>query len=137
MEQFMAEEDVSNDSIISIFEQAAYDVQCDDDGDLIIDDEIHRTLVRLDEGTRTIKFLALFGAEEEMDMDLKRAHVNRMNDDHKICKFSIREDDPTTFVVEYEMPYRFGIIPLQLIKMYRRFWNHTLVAIGEHSRMMA
>ena len=132
----MAEEDVTPDSIVSIFEQAAYDIQCDDDGDLIIDDEIHRTLVRFDEGTRTIKFLALFGAKEEVDIEVKREHVNRMNDDHKVCKFSIREDDHTVFVIEYEMPYRFGIIPAQLIMMYRRFWNQTLVAIGEHSQMI-
>ena len=59
-----------------------------------------------------------------------------MNDDHKVCKFSIRENDQTTFVVEYEMPFRFGLIPFQLITMYRKFWDTTLVAIGEHRRMM-
>jgi hypothetical protein len=115
------ESDVTAQALQRLFESAFLDCTIDADGDLRVEDAGIITYVILDPDKKILTLHSQWGLKESASEFSKLQYANRMNDTLVLVRFYIPK--PTTLACDLQMVYEGGLLPLQLMKTYRRFIN--------------
>jgi hypothetical protein len=111
-------EDISSDTLKTLFEQAYMDVSVDTDGDLIVKDA-YRCYLRPDPDGRLIWTYAIFGAAEGASDADKLAYANLINDQVKLIRVSVSASGKLSF--DYYISVEGGVTKASIVMAVRRF----------------
>ena len=126
------EQDVNKDRVEAIFKQALYGVSRDDDDDLVVSAEFS-LYVFVQESTKRIRFMALIQVDEDANIAEKLEIVNTINDEYTFCRIYVPAGRKDVLGADLELTYEGGLIPLQVISLFRRFVSSVGFSIREHA----
>jgi hypothetical protein len=119
--EILQERDVTKENLAALFRRAFFSTRFDSDGDLIVETDGPRVLVKVDPDKKMLKYLAAYGIDESSPLELKHALANKMNDRIIFVRFSIPEAKSDALVADYFIPYEGGIPAFQIISALRWF----------------
>ena len=117
-------------SLREAFTEAGYESSYDKDGDLLVDHPATNVNILVEARNKCIWFISAFTANELVDMDVKYAFANRLNDRYHMVRFLF--PTPTTFVADYVMSYKQGVVVTELVAILERFAGTIAAALSEN-----
>lgn len=120
MNETLAEQDVSVESLQKAFRRAFFKAEVDEDGDLVIRDESGvNTFIKVNSERKMITFFSLWRLSSRHDEAAKHKLVNDLNNGLILVRFSVPR--PNVLWCDYQFLYEGGILLSCLISTYRLF----------------
>lgn len=119
--EIIAENQVTTDTLESLFRRAFFSTSLDDDGDVCVETDDPIVYVSINASNKLIKYTAVYRFKESVSMNSKLVFVNKMNDDVIFCRFSVSEDNPELLIADYFLPYGEGLPAFQIVSALRLF----------------
>lgn len=127
---YLSEEEVSNERLLTLFKQAFIQVECGDGPYLRVTSENGvRLSVSVDKERRLISLAATFGLREEAALHEKLVLCNRVNDSVIFVRLSL--SSRTTLCADHQLPFDGGITAAAIVAATRRLARITVQAIQE------
>ncbi|MEN9461263.1 MAG: hypothetical protein RIS84_1283 [Pseudomonadota bacterium] len=125
----LAEQEVTVDNLLSLFERAFIKAERDEDDDIIVTDNGVTIVVGINIAAKMLKFLSVFGFKEGSIPEKKLTFLNKLNSQVMLSRFSTPTDNILTS--EYFLLYEKGILNYQIINSLRLFAQITVSSIRE------
>ena len=122
-------ENLSKELLESIYDSAFFETSWDDDGDLVIKDQI-RCLVMPNEEKNRIQLVSLFGFAPRSRMSKRLECVNKINSEYIMVTAVAGANDTLQF--KYDIYVEGGITKKNLVLATKRFLSIPVPATAEH-----
>ncbi len=122
--------DLTNESIRQIFDDAGFDAEIDDDGDVKLKNtEGHTCFVRLSaKGPERLSWLSLWKGNPEKNAAQRLLYVNKVNTELIGPRAMVNSHDGITF--QHVMFLQGGVTRKNIIHTTHRFFSMTGTAVG-------
>jgi hypothetical protein len=126
----LTEEDLTPPNLKKILEGIYIDSDLNERGHLIVyADPTVAVLIKLDQYRKLLQFQLAYN---NVNLQLGVKNVNRMNNNHILCRFSVSEEGDTLFI-DFDLPYIGGVTPYQLLAVLRTLTTVAPAAIVEEA----
>ncbi len=126
--ELVTPDNVSKTVLQALFDDALMDVSIDQDGDLLIQEDI-KCYVFLSEGNDRIRLLTLFGIAESADRLRCLECVNAINHEYILVKAYLASEKTLAF--EYDLYLKGGVTKKYIAQAVKRFCSIPRKAISE------
>lgn len=121
-------ENVSKNVLQELFEDALMDVSIDQDGDLLVQEDV-KCYVFLNESNDRIRLLTLFGISEQADHLRRLECVNAINREYVLVKAYLASEQTLAF--EYDIYLKGGVTRKYVAWAVKRFCSIPRKAVSE------
>lgn len=115
--EVLAETEVTIPNLAQLFKRAFFSASIDNDGDLIVQSEGPKIIVRIDEEKKLLVFMVMVRVNESATEIAKLTLVNNMNSRVVLARFAIPRSD--ILVADCTLPFEEGIPTFQIVATLR------------------
>lgn len=126
----LSEADVTVENLVRLFRDASFEVEVDDQGDIVVttDDDV-TTVVSIEQPRKLVYFFALFDVGERTPREELSDLVLQLNSEVILARFAIAEE--RLLVADYYLPFAEGLLTAQLLHTVRLFSRVVAGSIQE------
>lgn len=117
--EVLAETEVTTPNLAQVFKRAFFSTSVDSDGDLIVQSDGPRIIVRIDTEKKLVVFLMMLRIKEAASETTKLNLVNSLNSKLILARFAVPRPDVMT--ADCTLPFEEGIPTFQIVSTLRLF----------------
>lgn len=114
------EEEVDIELIHNIFQSAYIEAEIDEDGDMLVSDGGVKVFIKHQEEKKKLSLFSIWGLNDEHSREEKLNALNQVNDDIEMVRCTLTAKNDRMWC-DYQYYYNGGLVPFNLIQVYRRF----------------
>lgn len=125
--EVLAETEVTTPNLAQMFKRAFFSTSIDSDGDLIVQSDGLRIIVRIDGEKKLVVFTVMLRVNESATEISKLTLVSQMNNKVVLARFAIPR--PDLMIADCTLPFEEGIPTFQIVATLRLFARVVVNAI--------
>ena len=131
--EIFTETEVTIENVNKIFKRAFFSTSLDSDGDLLVQSDGPRVIVKIDSEKKHLCFMTLLRIKESAPEITKLSLVNDLNNKTVLARFSVPR--PHLIAADYTLPFEEGIPTFQIVstlRLFSRVIANTVHVCDEH-----
>jgi hypothetical protein len=128
--EILSETEVTIPNLAQVFKRAFFSTSIDSDGDLLVQSEGPRIIVRIDAEKKLLVFMVMVRIKESAPESAKLSLVNNLNNKMVLARFGVPRAD--IMVSDCTLPFEEGIPTFQIVATLRLFARVVVGAVRAH-----
>lgn len=130
--EVLQEKEITTPILESLFERAFFKTTIDSDGDLVVHTEYANVSVIINENSKLIKLMSIYGIKDNADEISVLRFLNEVNREVVMVRFSVPENHADVLLAEYYLPYDEHLSTFQLVNTLRFFARIVPSIVNEY-----